>query len=80
MDALFVKFRLLDGESDRDGGFKFLHEFGKQSSEDSVENPVAREAGLEFVDVFFAGVEFHLAGGRTVWGEVGVNDFGHRIV
>ena len=80
MDALFVKFCLLDRECNGDGFFERFHEFEKQSTEDCVENSVAGEARLKFVDIFFTGMEFHLAGGRTVGCEVGVNDSGHRIV
>jgi hypothetical protein len=80
VDPLFVKLRLLDREGNWDGGFKFFHELGKERAENRVENSVAGETGLKFVDVFFAGMEFHLAGGRTVGCEVWVNDSGHRIV
>jgi hypothetical protein len=80
VDSLFVELSLFDRESDRDGSFKFFHELGEECAEDRVKDSVAGEARLEFVDVFFAGMELHLAGGRTVRCEVRVNDSGHRIV
>ncbi len=80
MDTLFVELRLFNGEGDGDGLFERFHEFEKECAEDCVENSVAGEARLKFVDVFFTGMEFHLAGGRAVGCEVGVNDSGHRIV
>ena len=80
MDALFVKLCLLDRECNGDGLFERFHEFEKESAENSVKDSVSGETGLEFVDVFFAGMELHLAGGWTVGCEVWVNDFGHRMV
>lgn len=66
MDTLFVELRLFNGESDGDGFFERFHEFEEKCTKDRVENSVARETRLEFVDVFFAGMELHFAGGWTV--------------
>ena len=80
VNSLFIEFCLLDRERNRDGVFESFHEFKEECAEDCVKDSVAGEARFEFVDIFFAGMEFHLAGGWTVGCEVGVNDFGHRIV
>lgn len=80
MDTLFVELRLFNGESDGDSFFERFHELEEECTKNSVENPMTREARLEFVDIFFAGMEFHFAGGRAVGCEVWVNDSGHRIV